>query len=131
MFIKDTYFEYSPEKFDYSVSDSLFLNSNPENNDSDSTKITDKKVDYEQELLDFSENELLSQKDNSKRVLININTADISELTTLPGVGEITAKRIIEFRTRRNGINNLDQLLQVKGIGKSKLEKIKKFLIIE
>lgn len=97
----------------------------------DSAKISDKKVDYEPELLDFSKNELLSQKENPYRDKININTAGIADLILIPGIGEVTAKRIIELRLKRKRFNNLDELLLVKGIGNSRLERLKKFLIIE
>ena len=131
LFFKNTYFNYESESFDYSRSDSLFLAFETINREADTPKISDKKVDYEQELLDFSKNELLSEKDSKKNKLVNVNTAEIEELMTLPGIGRVTAGRIIDFRNKRNGIKNLDELLLVKGIGESRLRRIKKFLIIE
>lgn len=56
---------------------------------------------------------------------ININTADKKALCELPGIGNETAERIIEYREQRGGFSDVSELLRVSGIGKSKLEKIK------
>ena len=58
--------------------------------------------------------------------MVNLNTATASQLTQLPGVGDKTATAIIEKRTALGGkFTSVDQLLQVKGIGQKKLDKIK------
>ena len=61
-------------------------------------------------------------KDGAK---ININTADKSELDTLPGVGTAMAERILEYRQTNGSFNDLDELKKVTGIGPSKFEKMK------
>jgi competence ComEA-like helix-hairpin-helix protein len=131
LYVKKNLSAYKQGEFDYSKLDSVFLNNGKNEAAIDKSKLSDKKVDYEPELLDFSENELLPDSNSSGSNLINLNTADISTLMTLPGVGEVTAQRIIELRKISNGFKSVDELLHVKGIGKSKLDKIKKFLIIE
>lgn len=55
---------------------------------------------------------------------IDINTAPIDSLTLLPGVGEKLAKRIIDMRVSSGGFKNGGDLIEVKGIGRKKLEKI-------
>jgi competence ComEA-like helix-hairpin-helix protein len=55
---------------------------------------------------------------------LNINTARKEQLMTLPGVGETTAERILEYRREHGPFTSLDDLLNVKGIGKKKLERI-------
>lgn len=55
---------------------------------------------------------------------IDINTADIEQLTLLPGIGEALAKRIIEYREKYGPFTDVAQLLNVSGIGESKLESI-------
>lgn len=55
---------------------------------------------------------------------INLNTADQATLETLPGVGPATAAAIINFREREGPLTSVDQLLDVPGIGTSKLEQI-------
>ncbi len=62
--------------------------------------------------------------------LININTANETELDKLPGVGPVTAKRIIEYRNQIGAFKSTDQLLDVKGIGPKKLEKIRPHVTI-
>ncbi len=47
----------------------------------------------------------------------------------LPGIGEVIAKRIIEYRKSTGGFNSIEDILQVKGIGSKKFEKIKDIII--
>ena len=55
---------------------------------------------------------------------ININTASIEELTSLSGIGEGKAKKIIEYR-EKSKFNSIEDILNVSGIGNSLYEKIK------
>lgn len=55
---------------------------------------------------------------------ININTATETELMKLPGIGQTTAKRIIEYRDAQGGFKNVEDLMKVKGISKKKFNKI-------
>ncbi|MBU1083363.1 helix-hairpin-helix domain-containing protein [Patescibacteria group bacterium] len=57
--------------------------------------------------------------------LININTADAKGLDTLPGVGPITAGRIIDYRTAKNGFKKKEDLMKVQGIGNATYNKLK------
>lgn len=56
--------------------------------------------------------------------LININTASAVELEQLPGVGPVTAARIVEYRENHGHFYSVDDLLDVSGIGEAKLSKI-------
>jgi len=56
---------------------------------------------------------------------ININTADKSELDTLPGIGPSLAERILEYRQTNGGFTDIEELKKVTGIGPSKFDKIK------
>ena len=55
---------------------------------------------------------------------INLNTADVEALMTLPGIGEVLAGRIIEFREEYGPFASVEELLLVSGIGEKKLEGI-------
>ena len=55
---------------------------------------------------------------------ISLNNASKEELMTLPGIGESKALLIIEYR-KNNRFNNIEEIMNVKGIGKSIYEKIK------
>ncbi len=56
---------------------------------------------------------------------IDINQADQAELTKLPGIGTSTAAKIAAYRDANGPFKSMEELLNVKGIGPDKLEKIK------
>ena len=122
-------------EFDYKKQDSLFnaVSNEPLTGDSLKNK-EEKKIDSKRELLDFTKEKITkpkAEKSTASSKIININTATISELSLLPGLGEKTAKGIIEDREKHGRIKSLDELLKVKGIGKAKLSKIRDRISIE
>ncbi len=60
---------------------------------------------------------------------VNINTASIEELSTLPGIGQSTAEKIVKHRKDHKFKTTAD-LMEVKGIGSKKFEKIKSKLSV-
>ncbi len=62
---------------------------------------------------------------------ININTASEKELQNLPGIGKVTAGRIVEYREKNGTFQSPDQLSKVKGVGKKTLEKIVGMISVE
>jgi competence ComEA-like helix-hairpin-helix protein len=120
---------------DYSKEDSLFdYYRNAADSPAASSILSDKKVDYEQELLDFSENDLSPPKITDDPLTgdkININTAGAETLSRLPGIGIKTAEKIIALRSLKQRFDSVEELLEVKGIGKTKLSNIRKHIIIE
>jgi competence protein ComEA len=62
---------------------------------------------------------------------IDLNSAEWSEFSQLPGVGETLARRIVERRQQSGPYRNADELLKVQGVGKKTLERIKPFLVIK
>jgi len=59
---------------------------------------------------------------------ININTATKQQLVLLPGIGDSYAERIILYRDENGSFTTVDGLLNVKGIGPKKLEKMRRFI---
>ncbi|MEX2538265.1 MAG: ComEA family DNA-binding protein [Actinomycetota bacterium] len=57
--------------------------------------------------------------------LINLNTASAADLDTLPGIGPALAERIISYREEHGGFRTVDELLDVPGIGPTKLDEIR------
>lgn len=72
-----------------------------------------------------------ARKKSTKAVegVANLNTATVSQLDLLPGVGEKAAKRIVEYRTKTAFVRTED-LVKVKGFGKKKFEKLKPHLSV-
>jgi competence protein ComEA len=58
-----------------------------------------------------------SQQDTSQSGLININTATVEELTTLPGIGEARAEAIVAYREQHGGVRMVEEITDVTGIG--------------
>lgn len=56
---------------------------------------------------------------------ININTADVDQLTDLPGIGPSYAQRIVEYRKEFGPFKTIEDLLNVRGIGDRTFEKIR------
>ncbi len=62
---------------------------------------------------------------SSKGSIVNINTANIQELCNLPGIGEATAKKIIDYRNTKGRFNTKEDIMKVNGIGNSKFQSMK------
>lgn len=60
---------------------------------------------------------------------VNLNTANIEELSSLKGIGQGTAEKIVEYRTKQK-FGSIEELMQVKGIGQKKFDTIKEELSI-
>ncbi|MEV7094131.1 ComEA family DNA-binding protein [Amycolatopsis sp. NPDC051045] len=56
---------------------------------------------------------------------VDLNTATVDQLDTLPGVGEVMAKRIVQWRTDHGGFSKVEQLRDVDGIGESKFARLR------
>lgn len=57
--------------------------------------------------------------------LINLNSATLEQLDSLPGVGPSTAQKIIDYRTQHGGFRSVDELMEVPGIGPAKFAELK------
>ena len=72
-------------------------------------------------------NNVSVMKNNSK---ININTANISELKQITGIGESTANKIIDYRENVGKFKKIEDIKEVKGIGDAKYESLKNKITI-
>lgn len=61
---------------------------------------------------------------------VDLNSATDAELRQLPGVGEVLAERIVRYREENGPFTAAEDLLQVEGIGESKLEGMKDMIVI-
>ena len=61
---------------------------------------------------------------------LNLNTATIDQLETLPGIGRKTAERILEYRTKSGGFKRIEDLMNVKGIGEKSFLKLKPLIAV-
>ncbi len=61
---------------------------------------------------------------------VSINDSDRDDLITLPGIGPLTAEKIVNYREEFGKFNSIDELMKVKGIGPKTFEKLKEFIDI-
>ena len=86
-----------------------------------STAIPLKSVPAQKNLENFSSSITI----NSQGHFININQADVTRLSKLPGIGEILSQRIIEYRKEFGLFQSKEDIKNVRGIGEGRFEKIK------
>jgi competence protein ComEA len=95
-------------------------------------KTLDKILPYLETIGDSTEIIAPTDSGNLKEVSekININTASLSELISLPGIGEKKAQKIIEYREKISSFKNTEDIMKVKGIGEGIYTKIKDIIEI-
>ena len=67
---------------------------------------------------------------NTEKGLVNINKADTQELQTLPGIGDATAEKIIQYRQEHGNFIIIEDIKNVSGIGDAKFESIKDYITV-
>lgn len=63
--------------------------------------------------------------------LVNINSADAQALMALPGIGEVLARRIIDYRDEHGDFKHITEIMDVSGIGEKIFEKIENYITTE
>ena len=61
---------------------------------------------------------------------IDLNVANVKELQELPGVGPVTAQRIIDLREKSGRFRRVEDLLAVRGISQKKLDAMRPYIIV-
>ncbi len=77
---------------------------------------------------EVSESVPLSSNPAGSSEKISINTASAPDLERLPGIGPVLAQRIVEYREQNGPYQRLEDLLEVEGIGPSKLESLRDYV---
>jgi len=128
-----------PDTFDYSQPDKQFEEKTKlAFNDLKQQNLTEEQKQRSEEIKNISDSlqsegdkKPVNQKELKLDKKININTAFIDELILLPGIGETTAEKIIEYRDKNNGFKKTEEIMNIKGIGDKKFEKLKPFITTE
>jgi len=115
------------KKFTYTTEDSLFAYFRGLNIDSGAAELAPLHARGNDSISPVTEKIPYSKKNPTK--VINLNTASEEELSSLPGIGKKTALAILEYRKKKRKFTSVSELLNVKGIGEKKLEKLKPFLL--
>ncbi len=63
--------------------------------------------------------------------VVNINTADVTQLSLLPRVGQKAAQRIVDYRTAHGPFQKSTDIMQVKGFGNKSFERLSAYIVVE
>ena len=84
---------------------------------------------YEDELLESYSPLTQDEKENQGK--ININTATVNELMTLPGIGESKANSIIEYREEHGAFQSIEDITNIPGIKEGVYNNIKDYIVVD
>jgi len=72
-----------------------------------------------------------AQKQPPPATPLDLNTATLEQLTTLPGVGPVTAKAILDFRTKSGPFRRVEDLLAIRGITDRRLKELRPYVTVQ
>ncbi len=127
------------QEFNYSVQDREFEQSLKQAfNGADSKSLTPEQLRRINELNLMNDSlvaikspQIKGGKESAIHNKIKINSASAIELALLPGIGGAMAERIVDYRNSRGGFKSLTELMNIKGIGEKKYQKLKDYIELE
>lgn len=97
-----------------------------------SEKVTDEMVIYVPEIGEIEDVDMISPKTNDEgEIQVNINTASISDLTQLNGIGEKKAQLILDYREQNGLFMTKEDLMNISGIGEKTFESLEPYITID
>jgi competence protein ComEA len=111
------------QEYDYSESDSIFAVR--------SRQLVFDSADASMSDADSLKRHNASDNKAQSSSIVNINTASKNDLVNLPGIGNMTAERIIQYRNEHGPFKTIEDLQNVKGIGMKKFERIAPFVKVK
>lgn len=133
---------YSYKSDKSQVSSNKNMTKNSQNTQNGATNFDKEGKKYVTPENSINENETISENNNNfldisnntftkNDGIININTASVSELCTLKGIGEKRAQDIIDYRVAYGGFKSIEEIMNVKGIKEGIFFKIKDYIKVE
>ncbi|MBT3233908.1 MAG: helix-hairpin-helix domain-containing protein [Calditrichaeota bacterium] len=87
--------------------------------------------DSKEEGVNLEDSVQTENSENYSRLQIDLNKAELEDLCTLPGIGTVKARAIINFRNKNGNFGNIDELAEVYGIGSSMVDNFRDFVLID
>lgn len=71
-----------------------------------------------------------SESSKEEKAQVNLNTADLTLLQTLPGIGAKKAQAILDYRKTQGSFQTIEELMEISGIGVATFEKLKELIVV-